>query len=152
MAPCGEGKVSRTQDLWTPDSPGEGGFCCMGREKGPPRSVPWGCQGLQAWQGGGGQDPPLLFPFYPGPLFAWSSRDAAGGRGVLLRGAELCWAPTRKESVWGEFHSVILQESPGGGHSEPAACRMLESADPPGGVEVWMAAEGARCWPRTWVR
>lgn len=100
----------------------------MGREKGPPRSVPLGVlsAGLAGWWR---QTPPLPSPFHPGPVFAWSSRGSSWGQGRLLRGAERL-GPTRKELAGGEFHSVILQESPGGGRSEPVVCFMLGKCRP----------------------
>ena len=100
----------------------------MGREKGSPQEYPPGgavCRPGRVVEA----DPSTPFPFHHGPLFAWSSRGRGWGQGGCSEGPT-CWSPTRKELAWGEFHSVILQESPGGGHSEPAVCCMLGKCRP----------------------
>lgn len=72
-------------DPWTPL--GKEDSAAWEEKRVPPGVSPWGCC-LQAWQGGEA-DPSTPFPFYPGPLFAWSSRGRGWGQGRLLRGADL---------------------------------------------------------------
>lgn len=113
-------------DPWTPlgkeDSP------AWEEKRVPPRSIPLGVlsAGLAGWWR---QTPPLPSPSTMGLSLLGVPGDAAGGRGGCSEGPT-CWSPTRKELAWGEFHSVILQESPGGGHSEPAVCCMLGKCRP----------------------
>lgn len=147
---AGRRKVSRTQ-IGPLDSLGRR-IPLHGKRKGVPQECPLGVlsAGLAGWWR---QTLPLPFPLPP-----WASLLAGvqgtGGRGGCSE-EPTCWAPTRKNSVWGRVSLSDFAESPGGGHNEPAVCCMLKERC----RATWWRLrsgwkrEGARCWPRgTWVR